>query len=78
MLRGKINSVEDLGLMLQQGRLLSGMSQRDLAEKINSSQRYVWELENGKKAVVLNRLLEALRASGVQLIAEIDDPREER
>lgn len=78
MLRGKINRVEDLGLMLQQGRLLSGMSQRDLAEKINSSQRYVWELESGKKSVVLNRLLEALRASGVQLVAEIDDSRQER
>lgn len=72
-LRGEIHSPEDLGRMLQQGRLLAGMSQRDLATQIGATQRYVWELESGKPSILMTRLFDALRATGVTLQAELDD-----
>lgn len=72
-LSGPVNSADDLGRMLQQGRLLSGLSQRELAARLGVSQRYVWELESGKPSIVMTRLFQALRETGVHLIAEVDD-----
>lgn len=76
ILRAKIDSPEDLGRMLQQGRLLAGQSQRDLAAQLGVTQRYIWELENGKPSLLMTRLFQALRATGVHLEAELDDKRE--
>lgn len=77
-LQGNIDSAEDLGRFLQQGRLLAGLSQRDLADKLGVSQRYVWEMESGKRSVFTDRLFNYLRATNVNLIAELIDDRDER
>ena len=45
---GKVTSAESLGRILQQARLLSGLSQRELARRLGTSQKYVWELEAGQ------------------------------
>jgi transcriptional regulator with XRE-family HTH domain len=67
----KIMDPEALGRVLQQARLLSGFSQRELAQQLGVSQRYVWELESGKPSIALTRLFEAMRATGMSLSAEI-------
>ena len=67
----KIGDPEALGLVLQQARLLSGFTQRQLAQQLGVSQRYIWELESGKPSIALTRLFEAMRATGMSLSAEI-------
>ncbi len=74
--RGEIPTPEALGLMLQQGRLLRGMSQRDLADQLGIGQKWVWEMESGKPGLFTERLFEMLRATGVHLYAEVDLPDE--
>ncbi|NJC24112.1 transcriptional regulator with XRE-family HTH domain [Arthrobacter pigmenti] len=74
ILRGEVRNAEALGRMLQQGRALQGMSQRQLAERLGIGQKWVWEMEQGKPGILTDRLFEMLRATGVRLYAEIDEP----
>lgn len=74
VLRGQMESAEAMGRMLQQGRLLRGITQRELAEKLGISQRYVYEIESGKPTIFAERLFQMMRATGVRFYAEIDDP----
>lgn len=76
--RGEIPTPEALGRMLQQGRLLRGMSQRDLADHLGIGQKWVWQMESGKPGLLTERLFEMLRANGVSLYAEINVPDEHR
>ncbi|WP_298254691.1 helix-turn-helix domain-containing protein [uncultured Arthrobacter sp.] len=76
-LRGQVRNAEALGRMLQQGRMLHGMSQRQLAEQLGISQKWVWEMEQGKPGLLTERLFEMLRATGVRLYAEVDEPEED-
>ena len=73
-MRGEMNSPESLGRMLAQARLLKGMTQRDLAEELGISQRYIWEMESAKPSLFTNRLFATMRATGMKLIAEIEPP----
>ena len=52
---GKVTSAESLGRILQQARLLSGLSQRELARRLGTTQKYVWELEAGKPSILMDR-----------------------
>lgn len=72
--RGEVRDSEALGQMLQQGRLINGLTQREIAEHIGGSQRDVWAVESGKPSIQMTRLFEMLRASGVRLYAEIEEP----
>lgn len=74
VLRGAVPSAEALGRMLQQGRLLRGMSQRELAKELGISQRWIWEMEAGKPGLLTDRLFQMLHATGIRLYAEIDEP----
>lgn len=74
VLRGQMESAEAMGRMLQQGRLLRGITQRELAEKLGISQRYVYEIESGKPTIFAERLFQMMHATGVRFYAEIDDP----
>jgi HTH-type transcriptional regulator/antitoxin HipB len=73
---GKVTSPESLGRILQQARLLSGLSQRELARRLGTTQKYVWELEAGKPSIVMDRLFAAMRETGMELTATIT-PRDE-
>lgn len=72
--RGEVPTPQALGLMLQQGRLLRGMSQRELAEQLGLGQKWVWQMESGKPGLFTERLFDMLRATGVHLYAEVDLP----
>jgi transcriptional regulator with XRE-family HTH domain len=73
---GKVTSAESLGRILQQARLLAGLSQRELARRLGTTQKYVWELEAGKPSIVMDRLFAAMRETGMELTATIT-PRSE-
>lgn len=69
--QGKVTSAESLGRILQQARLLGGMSQRELAARLGISQRYVWEIEAGKPSIFMDRLFAYMRETGVELAARV-------
>ncbi|MBH0130902.1 helix-turn-helix domain-containing protein [Salinibacterium sp. NK8237] len=72
--RGEVKSAEALGRMLQQGRLVSGLSQRELAERLDADQKYIWALESGKKQIVLERIFEIMRETGIRMYLEVEEP----
>lgn len=76
MYEARAQNVADLGLALQQARLASGITQRELATRLGTSQRYIWELESGKPFPAIVRLLAALQATGAEVIVRV--PEEER
>jgi len=75
--RGEVKGPEGLGRMLQQGRLVSGLTQRELAEKLETDQKYIWGLESGKNAIVLERIFAIMRETGVRMYMEVDDRADE-
>lgn len=68
---GKVTSAESLGRILQQAPLLTGLSQRELARRLGTTQKYVWELDAGKPSIVMRRLFAAMRQTGIALTATI-------
>jgi len=68
---GEITGPESLGRMLQQARLLSGLSQRQIADRLETSQRYIWEMESGKPSIYTDRLFAIMRETGMTLSATI-------
>lgn len=74
---GKITSAQSLGRILQQARLLAGLSQRELAQQLGTTQKYVWELEAGKPSILMDRLFAAMQATDMELTATIT-PRSDR
>ncbi len=71
---GKVTSAESLGRILQQARLLKGLSQRELAERLGTTQRYIWEIEAGKPSIFMDRLFAMMREIDVELSATIEVP----
>ncbi|MFC7624408.1 helix-turn-helix domain-containing protein [Microlunatus sp. GCM10028923] len=67
-----ISSPEALGSVLRQARRLNGLSQRELARRLGTSQRYIWELEAGKHSIFVDRLFALLGLTGTSLIAILD------
>lgn len=61
-----VTSAESLGRMLQQDRLPTGLSQRELAERLNTTQRHIWEIESGKPSIYTERLFAMMRETGLQ------------
>lgn len=72
--RGTIPNAESLGRVIQQGRLLRGLSQRDLADRLGISQRSVWEIESGRPNRHTDRIFTLMREVGVTLNAEVSVP----
>ena len=71
--RATVSNPAALGLALQQARLAARMTQRDLAQRIGTSQRYIWELESGKESAVLTRLIDALRETGATMYVDVPE-----
>jgi len=68
---GKVSNAASLGRILQQARLLSGITQRELAERMGTTQRYIWEMETGKPSIYTDRLFAFMRETGMELSATI-------
>ena len=61
-----------LGQIIQQSRLQQGLSQRALAQALGVSQKWVWEMEQGKPGILMDRLFKTLKATGITLYAEFE------
>ena len=66
----KVRNSYTLGQVIQQSRLQQGFSQRALADMIGVSQKWVWEMEQGKPGILMDRLFKILDKTGVTLSAE--------
>jgi y4mF family transcriptional regulator len=69
-----IKDAEDFGLAIARARKELGLTQRDLALAINSGERFIVELEAGKRTAQLGKALAAASAVGLRLVAS-SDPR---
>ena len=70
--KARIRNSFTLGQVIQQSRLQLGFSQRDLANMLGLSQKWVWEMEQGKPGLLMDRLFLILEKTGVTLTAEFD------
>jgi len=68
----KINNSFTLGHVIQQSRMQQGISQRELAKSLGISQKWIWEMEQGKPGVLMDRLFKILEQTGVTLSAEFE------
>ena len=68
----KIKNSFTLGQVLQQSRMQQGTSQRELAKKLGISQKWIWEMEQGKPGLLMDRLFAILKETGVTLLAEFE------
>jgi HTH-type transcriptional regulator/antitoxin HipB len=68
----KLYSGEQIGVIIKERRRTLGFTQQDLADMLGCSQRWVWELEQGKESIYLKRLLRLCRELDVKLTAELD------
>jgi len=68
----KVKDPYTLGQVLQQTRMIRGVSQRELASELGISQKWVWEMEQGKPGILMDRLFSMLEKNGVTLSAEFE------
>ncbi len=68
-----IRSPEDLGVIIASVRKVHGLTQRQLAERLQVSQRYVSELELGRPKIADDRYFRLLALLGIKIRAEIGD-----
>ncbi|GAA4517443.1 helix-turn-helix domain-containing protein [Brevibacterium yomogidense] len=76
-MRAQISSAADMGRLVRYVRNHHGVSQRDLAQRLGVTQRWLSELESGKGKQLNDRYFRVLTALGVRLDAEvhgIDEP----
>ena len=68
----KIKNPYTLGQIIQQSRMQQGFSQRELASMLGISQKWIWEMEQGKPGLLMDRLFIILEKTGVTLSAEFE------
>ncbi len=69
-MRALIEKPEDIGRFVQRIRAEAQMTQRELAEELGTSQRYISELEAGKPKRIDGSYFDLLRKLGITLSAE--------
>ena len=68
----RITSSYILGQVLQQSRMQQGISQRELAKILGISQKWIWEMEQGKPGLLMDRLFMMLEKTRITLSAEFE------
>lgn len=62
-----------MGVVLRAARERSGLTQTQLAERLETSQRYISEMESGKRVTAIVRLLETLDELGATLYIDVPE-----
>jgi y4mF family transcriptional regulator len=68
----KLYSGEQIGVVIKERRKTLGLTQQDLADTLGCSQRWIWELEQGKENIYLKRLLRLCKIMDIKLTVELD------
>lgn len=69
----RLRAPADFGLAIQQARVAKGLSQADLAKEIDSVQSTISAIEAGQSTILLRRLIELARATGIEFTATWED-----
>jgi y4mF family transcriptional regulator len=69
----KITRPQDVGSLVRQRRLDLKLTQAQLAEKLDATQKYISSLEAGKPTLQLGGVLKVLRELGINLIVDIEN-----
>lgn len=72
-MRALIDSPESIGLFVRRIREQNGMSQRQLAAALGTTQRYITELETGLPKRIDQRYIDLLRQLGITITLETMD-----
>lgn len=70
MRTARITTPELLGAILREARISSGLTQRELADRMGVSQKYIVQLESGAATKALERLFDFAAQTGVTLYAD--------
>ncbi len=69
----KLTRPEDVGSLVRQRRLDLKLTQAQLAEKLDATQKYISRLEAGKPTLQLGGVLKVLRELGIDLIVDLHE-----
>ena len=69
----KLTRPEDVGSLVRQRRRDLKLTQAQLAEKLDATQKYISRLEAGKPTVQLGGVLKVFRELGIDLIVHLDE-----
>lgn len=72
-MKALISSPQDMGRLVRHTRQRHGVTQRDLAQRLGVSQRWLSELEAGKGKQANERYFDVLELLGIRLVGEVDD-----
>lgn len=72
-IRSVVDSPESLGKLVHRLRTDRGMTQRQLADAVGITQRYLYELEAGMPKRIDSRYFSILSLMGIRLTAEVAD-----
>ncbi len=72
-MEARIRSAADLGDVIRRIRTREDLTQKQLAELLGSTQRYVSELETGKPKLADDRYFTVLARLGITLTATVDE-----
>jgi transcriptional regulator with XRE-family HTH domain len=67
----EVRTMRELGALVRSARTARGMTQADLAERLQMSRDWVVRLEKGHPRLEAQRVLDALRVVGVNLEATV-------
>ena len=69
-----VTSPSDIGRLVRHVRLAHGLTQRELAERLGVTHRWLSELESGKGKQANERYFQVITSLGINLTATIDEP----
>lgn len=71
-MQATLSNPADIGRLVRHVRVAHHLSQRELAEKLGVSHRWLFELESGKGKQLNERYFEVLTALGITLTAHVE------
>ncbi|WP_426998442.1 helix-turn-helix domain-containing protein [Pseudarthrobacter sp. N5] len=71
--RGVLRSGRDLGLLVQTIRVQAGLTQAQMVERLDVSQRYLSELETGRPKALNKKLFEIIDMLGIEISFTTDN-----
>lgn len=72
-MRASVHNPRDLGRVIRRVREQHSLTQRELADRLSVSQRYLSELENGRPRIADERYFDLLRLLGLTMTVQTSD-----
>ncbi|MFZ2964360.1 MAG: helix-turn-helix transcriptional regulator [Rhodoglobus sp.] len=72
-MRASVHNPRDLGRVIRRVREQHSLTQRELADRLSVSQRYLSELENGRPKIADERYFDLLRLLGLTMTVQTSD-----